>query len=128
MGLIWGERGLVCAFMGVYVWAQMRTANRGRFVGVLVVLVRLWCALLVWAWACGLIFRLVCAFRGVGCVLVWGLVLLCFVGRLNGLWLWCAVSVMLCADALTVGRGGEGVPTPMRERKGFGRCYPTFPI
>lgn len=45
------------------------------------------CALgvvLVCACACGLIFRLVCAFRGVGRVLVWVLVALRLVWRLNG--------------------------------------------
>ena len=60
--------------------------QQGRFWWLLVGLVRLRCALCVFAlgvvWLWGLIFSLVCAFRGVGCVLVWGLVALRLVGRL----------------------------------------------
>lgn len=68
---------------------------------------------------CGLIFSLVCAFRGVGCVLVWVLVALRLVGRLNGFRLcaWLLVRVPL-RDAERErergGRreGGEGMPHP----------------
>ena len=72
------------------------------------------CALVVGALGvvcgCGLIFRLVWALRGVGRVLVWGLVALRLVGRLNGLWLWCLASVLRCYDALTVGEGARVHP------------------
>lgn len=92
------------------------------------------CALVAGAlgvvWFCGLIFRLVWAFRGVGCVLVWGLVALRFVGRLNGLWLWGVVSVLRCSDALTVeGRtergGGRGCTDPYEGKK---RIWAVLPL
>lgn len=59
--------------------------------------------------------------RGACALMVWRCcVALRFVWRLNGLWLWGVVSVMRCADALTVGEGarrtdegGGGVPTPI---------------
>lgn len=77
-------------------------------------LVGLWCALWLFAlgvvWLCGLIFRLVWAFRGVGLALVWVLVALRLVGRLNGSErLRVASAVIWGVDGVR----GRGIPTRM---------------
>ena len=82
-------------------WARMRTANTGRFKGVLVGLVRLWwCAvgvgLCLWLDISACVGLSVC---GV-CSCVGGARVCALWGVYSALWLWCVVSVMRCADAL----------------------------
>lgn len=97
--------------MGVDARAQMRTANTGRFGGFLWGLGLVVCDLGV-AWLCGLIFRLVWAFRGVGLALVWVLVALCLVWRLNGSECLRVASVVIWGVDGVRGRRGEGYTHP----------------
>ena len=83
---------------------------------------------------CGLIFRLVLRFRGAGCVLVWVMRLNAFTGVFKGLSVEPLrfLSVMLCADALTVDEGrtlsrGKRTPCPIMHTRAYVHCYLTFP-
>ena len=114
----------------------------------------LWVFALGVACACGLIFRLVCGFWGVGCVLVWvgsGFAPCVAFKWLCGFGAWCSwcVALMPCEEMRgrlarsgslgewrersTRGEGredrrrGRGVPTRIERTRGFWGCYLTLP-